>query len=404
MPVYNYTGRDLNGEIVKGISESDNELEVAANLRTKGIFPITIKKKEESKDVKNIFKALTNKVNLKDLSAYCRQFSSIINAGIPIIKTLEILEKQSINPVLAKATEKVSGDIKRGLSLGNAFRNNSDVFPNMFINMVEAGEISGSLNTTLERLALHYEQENTLINKVKSAITYPIILSITAVAVVIFLATTVLPTFSSFFEGYGAILPLPTRILLNTVDIIGSYWFLLLGILLALIVVFLRVKATSQGKLAYERFQSNIPLLGETFQKITFSRFARTLSTMLKSGIPLLEAIDAVDDIIDSQMLKIECEAIMENVEKGTGISEIIRVNDYFPAFFAEMIAVGEETGQLDDMLNKVADYYDEEVKFTFERLANIIEPVIIVIMASVIGFIIISIILPMFEMLHFVG
>ncbi len=404
MPVYEYTGRNISGEVIKGIFESDDELATASMLKSKGIFPITIKEKEQSKDLKNIIKSITYRVKLKDLSAYCRQFSSIINAGIPIVKTLEILEKQSINPILAKSTRKVNEDIKKGLTLGSAFRNNSDVFPEMFINMVEAGEISGSLNTTLERLAVHYEKENTLINKVRSAITYPIILSITAVAVVIFLATTVLPTFLSFFESYGAVLPMPTRLLLTIIGFIGRYWLLLLAAILTLIFMYFRIKSTEKGRLTLERLQSHIPVLGGTLQKIILSRFARTLSTMLKSGIPLLDAIDSVNEVIESEILKTECEAIMENVKKGTGISEVIRCGNYFPPFFVEMVAVGEETGRLDDMLNKVADYYDEEVKFTFERLANIIEPVIIVIMACVIGFIIISIILPMFEMLHFVG
>ncbi len=404
MPVYEYTGRNISGEVIKGIFESDDELATASMLKSKGIFPITIKEKEQSKDLKNIIKSITYRVKLKDLSAYCRQFSSIINAGIPIVKTLEILEKQSINPILAKSTRKVNEDIKKGLTLGSAFRNNSDVFPEMFINMVEAGEISGSLNTTLERLAVHYEQENALINKVKSAITYPIILSITAVAVVIFLTTTVLPTFLSFFESYGAVLPIPTRLLLNIIDFIGRYWLLILALVLTLIFMFFRIRSTEKGRLALEYLKLNLPLLGGTLKKITLSRFARTLSTMLSSGIPLLDAIDSVNYVIESEMLKNECEKIMENVQKGTGISEVIRLGAYFPPFFVEMVAVGEETGKLDDMLNKVADYYDEEVKFTFDRLTNIIEPVIIVVMACVVGFIIISIILPMFEMLHFVG
>jgi type IV pilus assembly protein PilC len=401
--IYRYTGRNNEGESVKGLYKADSKSDVAATLRARGIYPVTVNK-EETGDIVETLKNLTKKAKLKDLAVYCRQFSAIISAGIPIVKALEILQRQGISPVLVIATQNVREDIVSGLSLGHAFRNNSDVFPEIFVNMIEAGEISGSLNNALERLADHFERENELLNKVKSATTYPIILSITAILVVIFVVTNVLPVFASLFESYGAALPIPTKILLVIADFLGKYyWALILAMVLGFL-LFFKIKSTSKGRLRIEKICFDIPILGPTVIKLTLARFSRTLSTMIANGIPLLDAVDTMDRVIESETLKIECNKIKESIQKGAGISEAAASGNFFPSLFVEMTAIGEETGSLDEMLNKIADYYDEEVKDVFNRLSIILEPIIIVVMAVVIGFIIVSIVLPMFEMLRFVG
>lgn len=401
--IYRYSGRNNEGDIVKGLYKADSEQDVAAMLRARGIYPVTVKE-EETGDIVEILKNLTKKAKLKDLAVYCRQFSAILSAGVPIVKALDILQRQAVSPVIATATQNVKEDIIGGLSLGHAFRNNSDVFPEIFVNMIEAGEISGSLNNALKQLADHFERENELMNKVKSATTYPIILSITAIFVVIFVVTSVLPVFVSMFESYGAALPMPTKILLATADFLGKYYWALILAMVLVFLLFIKIKSTSKGRLWLENIYFGIPLLGPTAIKLALSRFARTLSTMILSGIPLLDAIDTMDRVIESETLKIECQKIKESIQKGAGISEAAAAGDFFPPLFVEMAAIGEETGSLDEMLNKIADYYDEEVKDVFNRLSTILEPIIIVVMAVVIGFIIISIVLPMFDMLKFVG
>lgn len=401
--IYRYTGRNNEGESVKGLYKADSKSDVAATLRARGIYPVTVNK-EETGDIVETLKNLTKKAKLKDLAVYCRQFSAIISAGIPIVKALEILQRQGISPVLVIATQNVREDIVSGLSLGHAFRNNSDVFPEIFVNMIEAGEISGSLNNALERLADHFERENELLNKVKSATTYPIILSITAILVVIFVVTNVLPVFASLFESYGAALPIPTKILISITGFLSKhYGILLLGIIF-IILLFIKIQSTQKGRLWLENIYFNLPLFGPTVIKMEISRFTRTLSTMIASGIPLLDAVDTMDQVIESETLKLECRKIRESIQKGAGISQAAETTDFFPPLFVEMTAVGEETGSLDEMLNKIADYYDTEVKDVFNRLSTILEPIIIVFMAVIIGFIIISIVLPMFDMLKFVG
>ncbi|MGB4461628.1 MAG: type II secretion system F family protein [Tepidanaerobacteraceae bacterium] len=401
--IYRYTGRNNEGKSVKGMYKAESESDVAAMLRAKGIYPVTIKK-EETGDILEILKNLTKKAKPKDLAVYCRQFSAVIGAGIPIVKSLEILQLQGISPVLVKATQNAREDIISGLSLGQAFRNNADVFPEIFVNMVEAGEISGSLNNALERLAEHFERENDIINKVKSATTYPIILSSTAIVVVILIVTKVLPIFAGMFESYGAALPIPTRILLVISDFLSRFfWILVLALVLAFL-LFIKIRSTPEGRLLLEKIYYNIPFFGPIVTKLILARFSRTLSTMILNGIPLLDAVDTMNRVIESETLKIECNKIKESIQKGAGISEAAASGNFFPPLFVEMTAIGEETGSLTEMLNKIADYYDREVKDVLNRLSTILEPMIIVVMAVVIGFIVISIILPMFEMMRFVG
>jgi len=401
--IYRYTGRNNEGKCIKGLYKAESKSDVAAMLRAKGIYPVTINKKE-TEDIIEILKNLTKKAKLKDLAVYCRQFSAIIGAGIPIVKALEILQLQGISPVLVKATQSVREDIVNGLSLGQAFRNNSEVFPEIFVNMVEAGEISGSLHNALERLAEHFERENELINKIKTATTYPIILSITAVLVVIFVVTQVLPVFAGMFEGYGAALPLPTRILLGISNFLAKFYWVLILAMVTLSLLFLKVKSSPEGRLQIEKIYYKIPILGPIATKLILGRFSRILSTMILNGIPLLDAVDTMSRIVESETLKIECNKIKESIQKGSGISEAAASGNFFPPLFVEMTAVGEETGNLTDMLNRIADYYDREVKDVLNRLSTIIEPIIIVAMAVVIGFIVASIIMPMFEMMRLVG
>ena len=291
--IYRYLGRDNDGKKVKGLYKADSESDVVTMLRSRGIYPVTIKP-EESGDIIKKLSNLTKKVKLKDLAVYCRQFSAIISAGIPIVKALEILRRQATSPVLAKATKNVKEDVVDGLSLGQAFRNNSDVFPEVFVNMLEAGELSGSLNEALERMAEHFERENELISKVKSATTYPIILSITAIIVVIFVVTSVLPVFASLFESYGAALPIPTKILISITGFLSKhYGILLLGIIF-IILLFIKIQSTQKGRLWLENIYFNLPLFGPTVIKMEISRFT-ALSTMIASGIPLLDAVDTMD-------------------------------------------------------------------------------------------------------------
>jgi type IV pilus assembly protein PilC len=325
----------------------------------------------------------------------------MLNAGISIVKCLDILEKQTENKAIKKAISNVYGDVQKGTTLSEGMKKQKRIFPPLLINMVEAGEVSGNLDVIMERMAIHFEKENKLENKVKNALIYPIILSIVAIAVVIFLLTVVMPSFISMFESSGFLLPRPTRVLLSISNCLRVYWYLFIGIIVITIFSIIYLGKTEEGRRFFDNIKIKIPGVKKMNIKIITSRFTRTLSTLLSSGIPLLESLDVVSKVVGNKVVCDKLEMVKEDIRKGIPMSKTIKSMEIFPPMVDSMIKIGEESGALDDILYKTADFYDEEVESSMEKMTTMLEPILIVFMAIIIGFIVISMAMPMFEMIN---
>lgn len=395
---YKYKAVADNGSIVEGIHEAESEAEVVAMLKSSRYMPIHIEETYNSGASKSITLA---KVKKKDLAVFCRQFYTMLNAGVSIVKCLDVLEKQCENKLLRKAVGEVYDSVQKGMTLSEAMKNKEKVFPNILINMAEAGEMSGSLDVIMGRMAFHYEKENKIENKIKGAMVYPIVLAVVAIAVVVFLLVAVMPTFISMFQSSGIELPGPTKMLLNISNSINDFWYMYIVVFVAITMGLGYYSKTDSGSMMLDIIKIWIPIIKDTNIKVATSRFTRTLSTLLASGIPLIQGIDIVSKVIGNRYISMKLEEVKEDVRKGIPLSRTIKNIAVFPPMVDSMIKVGEESGALDDILNKSADFYDEEVETSLQKMTELIQPIMVVIMALVVGFVVVAIALPMFEMVN---
>ncbi|NLW22377.1 MAG: type II secretion system F family protein [Tissierellia bacterium] len=396
MAIYKYKAISERGQVLEGYQEAQSEAEVITILKSNNYYPIVI---EEDRGSHLREELISKRITKKDLAVFCRQFYTMLNAGISIINSLDILERQTENRTIKRAISIVLEDVQKGFTLSEGMKKHGKVFPPLLVNMVEAGEVSGNLDVLMERMAIHYEKENKIENKIKNALIYPVVLSIVALGVVIFLLTVVMPTFISMFQTSGLILPTPTRILLTISDWLTLYWYIFIGIILLFIVALTFIGKTENGRLFYDTLKIRIPGIRNMNIKIITSRFTRTLSTLLSSGIPLLQALDVVGRVVGNKLVENQIKKAGEDIKKGVPMSRTIKDMNLFPPMVDSMIRIGEESGALDDILYKTADFYDEEVEASMEKITTMLEPVLIVIMALVIGFIVIAMALPMFDM-----
>ncbi|MBU5254908.1 type II secretion system F family protein [Tissierella praeacuta] len=396
--IYKYKAVSQNGEVIEGFFEGNEESDVLAMLKGNNYLPVSVEKDISSEKKIDIF---SKKIKKKDLAVFCRQFYTMLDAGIGIVKCIDILEKQSENKNLKKALGTLHENVQKGFTLSEGMKKHSTVFPSLLINMVEAGEVSGNLDIIMERMAVHFEKENKLENKIKSALIYPVVLAVVSIAVVIFLLVAVMPTFIGMFESSGQALPKPTQILLNISNWLTEYWYIFIPIVLALIVGFVLFKQTPTGINFVDTLKIKIPVIKDTNVKIITARFARTLSTLMSSGIPLLQSIEIVSRVVGNKIVHDRLEIASEDVRKGISLSRAINEVGIFPPMVDSMIKIGEESGSLDDILYKTADFYDEEVEVALQRMTSLMEPVMLVIMALIIGFIVIAMAMPMFDMVN---
>ncbi|AEF17190.1 MULTISPECIES: type II secretion system F family protein [Thermoanaerobacterium] len=403
MPTYTYKARDMDGNLITGTLELDTLSSCVDSLKQKNYYILDVKEKVEKKD---IFESINSsrKVKVKDIAVFCRQFSVLINAGIPIVASLATLSEQVENKRLKKALTDVYEDVQKGKTLSESMRKHPDVFPMLLFNMIEAGEVSGTLDKVLNEMAEHFEKENNLNQKIKSALAYPAIVSIVAVLVVVFLVTNVLPTFVGMFKNAGAQLPTPTLILLGLSDSIAHYWYVYLGNIVLLIFVLLRTIKTDRGRELFDFLMLKIPIFGPLNVKIITSRFTRTLSTLIGSGIPLMESLSVVEKVVGNTVVANGLKKAEEEIKRGNGLALPLKKIDIFPPMVIQMIKVGEDSGSLDSILKKTADFYDSEVDTAVSQMTTLIEPLIIVLLASIVGFIVVSIVMPMFQMYNFIG
>jgi type IV pilus assembly protein PilC len=395
---YAYRVRTREGRVVEGKMDADGEGAVANRLRSQGMIPIQISK-EAKLNAKTELHILPQKVKLKDLAIFSRQFATMINSGLSLLRTLNILSEQTENSLLAKTIMLLRDDVERGSSLSSAMSKHPKVFNNLFVSMVRAGETGGQLDTVLNRVADTFEADYKLRQKVKSAMTYPIVVAGIAMLLVTVMLLFVVPTFAKMFTDLGGTLPLPTKILMTLSA--KAKILVPLGIvsLIAGTIAYKRIRRSSADmRLRFDQFKLKIPVFGDLFQKVAVSRFARTLGLLLRAGVPVLQALDIVADSTGNEVLARAARDVKESVKSGESMSEPLTKHSVFPPMVVQMIAVGEDTGALDAMLDKVSDFYDQEVESTTESLTSLIEPIMIAVLGGVVGAMVIALYMPMFK------
>jgi type IV pilus assembly protein PilC len=395
MPKFTYVGVTANGKQVKGEIQASSKNEVISLLRKKKLRPVSIKSASVG-----ISLAFLDKVKLQDVSRFTRQFSAMTAAGLPLVQCLDILSAQTENKKLSAAVKQISGDIQGGSTLADALQKHPSIFNSLYCNMISAGEASGSLDTVLLRLADYQEKAEALRRKIKGAMTYPVIVTIVAVFATAAMLTFVVPTFAQMFTDVGGSLPLPTQIIMTLSDFLKKYILLLILIAAGAMTALFYYYKTDDGKLRIDGIKLKIPLWGDLERKSSISRFAQTLSTLLTSGVTILDALNITAKTAGNKVLE---KGIMRSLERITGgmtIAEPLKETGVFPPMVIHMISVGEKTGDLAEMLKKISDFYKEEVDAAIDALTSIIEPVMIVLMGTIIGGILIAMYLPMFDMI----
>lgn len=395
---YKYKSITADGRESEGLYVGDNESGLIHMLKERKELVVSIERDIQSEAQIEIFK---KKVKKKDLALFCRQFYTMISAGLGIVPCLEILVSQTENKTFKNAIADTYEDVQKGMTLSESMKEHKEVFPMILVSMVEAGEVSGNLDTIMLRMAEHFEKENKLENKVKSAMVYPAVLAFATVAVVVFMLVFVMPTFVGMFEGSGTALPGPTQMLIDLSNSIRNYWYIYVGVVAAVTFGISAYKKTKEGITFFDSMKLRLPVVKNTTRMLVTSRFTRTLSTLMSSGIPLLQAMEVVSRVVSNSIVEERLITSIESIRKGVLLSRTVKDVGIFPPMVDSMIKIGEESGSLDDMLFKTADFYDEEVDTSLTKLTAMIEPMMIIIMALVIGMIVIAMYLPMFDMVN---
>ena len=400
-PEFNYRAKTVEGKTVKGKLVADSVQEVAELINKKDQYVLNI---EENKDIDlNKVMRLFRSVKPGELAILSRQFAVLIETGIPIVHCLDILINQIDNKYFKKVMQMVYQEVEVGNSFSQALSKHDDIFPPIYAKMVNAGEQGGILDKVMNWLADYYDQEDELRSKVKSAVMYPVVVLMVAFGIIIFLMSVVVPTFAQLFSSMGGQLPLPTRIVMGISDIIIGYWYL---ILLFGLILFSGIGAylkSPSGRYNIDRLKLKIPIMGKVFIKVEIARLTRTLGNLLKSGVSLMEALKISEEIVDNQVIARQLRQARFKVREGVPLSQPLKESGVFPRLMIQMLVVGEETGTLSKMLGKITDFYDKDVENQLEGVMSILEPVLIVLIAILIGSIVISIILPMFDMVNLI-
>ncbi len=393
MPVFEYTARTVSGQEQTGTLELPSVDAVREHLRKNRLMVVRVRERQKKKRAA--------RVPTRDIVVFTRQFATMINAGLPLVQSLDILAQQTENKVLASVTRQVVYDVESGNTLADALDKHRNAFSALYVNMVAAGEAGGILDTILLRLATFLEKNDAIVRKVKGAMVYPaVIFSVAAIAVLVLLVF-VIPTFQQMFEEAGIALPLPTRFVILLSDLLQNYWWALgLGIL-AFAFLVRRYYATEGGKLVIDRMLLRTPVLGDLLRKSAVSRFTRTLGTLLSSGVSILEGLEITARTAGNRVIH---DAVMESrgsIAGGETVAGPLEKSKVFPPMVTSMIAVGEATGGLDEMLTKIADFYDDEVDAAVAALLSLMEPIMIVVLGAVVGGMIVSMYLPIFDMVN---
>jgi type IV pilus assembly protein PilC len=398
---YQYKVRDRSGNLVSGTLVADNERLVLDRLREMGYTPLEVGKERKGLNLEiNLRPA---KVKLKELSVFSRQFATMVNSGLPILRGLAILADQTDSKELARVLGAVRMDVEQGASLSAAMAKHPKVFNDLYIAMIKSGETGGVLDDVLLRLAALLEREVHLRQKIKSAMTYPIAVVALVVLIMSAMLLFVVPQFKSIYGQLGGTLPLPTRILLSLSDAMKKYWYVVILLAVAARFVFRRYKRTAAGREMVDSLKLRVPIFGSLFHKTALSRFSSTLGMLLRSGVPILQALDIVSDTVNNRVIAKAVADVQASVREGESIAKPLSKHSVFPPMVVQMLAVGEETGQIDTMLDKVATFYDNEVEASVDALTSLIEPLLIAIIGGAVGAAVIALYMPMFNIIKLI-
>lgn len=406
MPTFTYVAKDQAGKIVKSSSEAENEKILVKRLREQGYWVTDVKKtRGAAKDgaAKKPF-TLFGRVKLGHLTVFCRQFATMINAGVSLVRCLAVLENQCTNVKLKEIIRDIQSEVEGGATLSKSLMKYPKVFSNLFIGLTRAGEVGGVLDETLERLASFLEADMALRRKIKAAMTYPVLVLIVAIGIVLFLMTYILPKFMDLFEELGIgedKMPAMTLMLKNISDFILARWYVCLAGVIVFVIAFRMYTRTKMGHRQWDWLKMRLPVFGKLNHKIGVARFARTLATLLSSGVPILQAFETVAGACGNVILQ---EAILNArtaIREGERIGDPLEASGLFPPMVVQMISIGEETGALDQMLTKIAEFYEQEVEAALESLAAALEPIMIVVLGFIVGFIVIAMFLPLIAVIQ---
>ncbi len=401
---YEYRARDNTGAVHAGQMDASSTSAVAGTLREKGYIPLRIDEVKTTGLQKEIrIPGFEKKVKVKDIAIFSRQMSTMVDSGLTLIRSLSILEEQTDNRILQGVIGEVRRAVEQGSSLSAALEEHPEVFNHLYVSMVRAGEVGGALDETLIRLANTLEAQVRLRSKVKSAMAYPIVVLVLIVFIVTGMLLFVVPIFENMYADLGGSLPLPTLVLIKISGVLTSLWWLFAFGLTGAIVGFRRWKKTDAGRVAWDRFKVKLPIFGVVVQKVAISRFARTFSVLSRTGVPVLQALDIVAATSGNSLVSDATLDVQASVRQGESLVSPLHRHEIFPPMVTHMMAVGEETGALDGMLSKVADFYDTEVDDTVNALTSLIEPMLIVVMGIAVGGILISLYLPMFNIANLI-
>ncbi len=400
MAVFRYSAKDPTGRVIAGTIEADNDAVVVDRLREMGFFITNLERAQERRDVAEIFQGIFG-VGLKDLAIFSRQFATMVNAGLSLVRVLSILEQQTSNKKLREVAAQVRLDVEAGRPLSESMGRHPKVFSNLYVNMVKAGETGGVLDEVLNRVATFLEKEQALRAKVRAAMVYPALLTTAALGGLLFMTVVILPQFQNLFRELGgdASLPLPTQIAMAVSVVIRKFWYGLFGATILLVWGLRRYLRTPGGRARYDRLKLRLPALGDLNRKIVVARFSRTLGTLIASGVPIMQSLEVVSKAIDNTVIGQAVDAVRASIREGQTIAIPLQFSGVFPPMVVQMAKVGEETGQLEQMLEKVADFYDVEVETTVQSLTSLLEPMLIIFMGVVVGAMVISLYLPIFSL-----
>ena len=401
---FSYKVRDKTGKLVEGQLEAENAQLVVSKLRSMGYVPIEIEQqggKSLSRDLK--IPGLSDRIKLKDVQVFSRLFATMISSGLSMLRSLYILAEQTESKPLAAVVNQVRMDVERGASLSAALAKHPKAFNRLYVAMVRAGEAGGVLDSVLQRLATTIEKQVELRRKVKSAMTYPAVVSCLVLLLVTAMLLFVIPMFQNIYGSLGGTLPLPTLILVKISNIVRNLWFVVFAVEVVLVFAFRKWIASEEGRKRWDTIKLKMPVFGALAKKTALARFGRTLSALVRSGVPILESLDIVCETSGNWVVSEAVRDTQQQVKRGEPLSKRLEMHPVFPPMVVQMMAVGEETGALDEMLDKIADFYDQEVEATVNALTSLIEPILIVVMGVVIGGMIIALYLPMFDVIKLI-
>jgi type IV pilus assembly protein PilC len=399
MPKFSWEGKNRAGKVQKGDMEAPNEAAVNAQLRRSGIVPSKVKERGKGMDFEIKLSFMQPKVTTKDLVVFTRQFATMIDAGLPLVQCLDILSRQQENKTFQKMLLAVKESVESGSTFADALKKHPKAFDSLYVNLVAAGEVGGILDTILNRLAAYIEKAQKLKKQVKSAMTYPMTIIGIAFVVITVILVFVIPAFEAMFADFGSSLPLPTQIVVNLSNFIQDYIILIIGSIFVFIFLFKKVYSTEKGRIILDDLSLKLPVFGLLIRKVAVAKFTRTLGTMISSGVPILDGLEIVAKTAGNKTVEKAIYKVKQSISEGKTIAEPLTQSGVFPPMVCQMIAVGEQAGALDTMLNKIADFYDDEVDDAVSNLTAMMEPLLMLFLGVTVGGLVVAMYLPIFKL-----